>query len=1546
MRAETTLKAANVTGQSGQEVSEQLTAVWNGYKVSAQETELYVDKLAAVAATTASDLEELSTGMSKVASAASSMGVDIDQLNGHLSTVISVTRQAPESVGTAFKTIYARLGDLAVGGEDEFGTKLGEVSGKLKQMGIDILDSQGQMRDMGTVMEEVAEKWNGWTDAQRQAAAVAMAGKRQYNNLIALFDNWDMYTEAVSTSANAMGTLQNQQNIYMDSTEAHLDIMRTSFEDLYDSLLSGDDIETFADAITKVVNGLTTFVDSIGGGANTLMLLGSIGTKVFSKQLAQGIGTTISNLQAAKYNATQVQAEFELLEQFKGVPMADKAFKDLIKWKEELLGFGKLVSEEQQNEANSIMKNRNELELEIEAWKEKEQALDSYLKRAGHDTGIDNVKRTPGGGTTSEYDDAHEALEKQKEEINELRPVYEKAESALKDFNAALIENKGKLDSNSAESEELKTQTQNMINAMQEMSEKGLASEDTLDKIAQAMKRFGNTTEITEEEFKELKNTFKSVFNEVEVDNKQAFDNLEKEATEWGNKLEKEISECETRWNNFTKNLKTVQATQQIINLVSGISSLATAIQSLMNIKDIINNEDLSAGEKAIQIITALSTALTIGSLGVSTLGGSFVKLTTILGIYAATEGIAEEATEELTEEIIEQDAVVKTHTVTLGKYTASANTLGGAIKSLLGQQVKLPGALAKVASKFGIASSGAISLGAALGIAAAAIGAVTVGAIALHRWYTKDARAAEEAADAAQKASEAANSVKEVHQGVIDTLNQYDTATEKMNSLTKGTQEWKDALNEANASVLDLLNTFPGLASGEGYIKRINGQLQLTEEGLDYVREKSESMLTSTTAAANIANVESQKAQTKSDITDFSRDVTYTTTRTRYSGKQGSKETEVSQRNQGIDRDIVQATVDALREDSSFLGQKSSDIKAAFSEEGIQVGEDIIKALQENSGELLTLANTIEAAETSEDFVYEQIAASALQDNDQYQGLSGEAQGAVNQIVGDELQDEVEKLANSTFATMTDANEEAAKQFYGAQMTREGEEEGTTDYLINGAWHTFADDVTLMSLATEEATKGVENLAESTLKTAKQIDALGVSDALKGALFGFTEGKVGDLSSLDSGEIQELKDYNTNNSDLLSKLGITELGKALESEVQNRLDVILGNADNQELIEKHSSDNFDITKLLKSEDLSNAILDMTAAGLDLESVFDQIDWSTMDSENAESWFKNAFEKGIEKAQETAWGSEEKINLSRNSLGVLSKGDESELSEEELAHLQELEAEYEELGAIQDRTSHAYLETLRQIKEEQEKIALENELTNFNNTAQEIENLSLEIEQMKESGADPIDIQVKTEELDALLDEIEESDYRIKVLVEADLASDVEDAFGLAEEFSNLQEMIPQSLEVTYAEAQAIIESGNGAILQNSVETANQTIMLHGETANAYIDAKQAELEASKQQKIQELEQERALLVAQREALTGKLEALQTALTAQDAASAAAALQEAQRYDELYKAKVEELNAKLTAEGEKATEEGNINEELYNNLGGMYETDVTNQENA
>ena len=181
---------------------------------------MYIDKLAAVAASTAADLEELSVGMSKVASAANIMGVDIDQLNAQLATIVSVTREAPESIGTALKTVYARMSDLEAGLDSE--TTLGEYTKQMAIFGINALDANGKLRDMGDVIEEIGAKWEGLSRNQQVALAQTIAGTRQYSRMMALFDNWDMYEEALATSANSLGTLQKQQDIYMESTEAHL----------------------------------------------------------------------------------------------------------------------------------------------------------------------------------------------------------------------------------------------------------------------------------------------------------------------------------------------------------------------------------------------------------------------------------------------------------------------------------------------------------------------------------------------------------------------------------------------------------------------------------------------------------------------------------------------------------------------------------------------------------------------------------------------------------------------------------------------------------------------------------------------------------------------------------------------------------------------------------------------------------------------------------------------------------------------------------------------------------------------------------------------------------------------------------------------------------------------------------------------------------------------------------------------------------------------------------------------------------------------------
>ena len=294
-RTAVTLKAANVTGQSTEAVSEELTAVWNGYKASAEQAELYVDRLAAVASTTASNLQELSTGMSKVASAAAAMGVGEDQLAAQLSTIISVTKQAPESVGTALRTVYARITDIKAGVEED-GTTLGQYSGKMAELGINVLDSAGKLRDMGTVMEEIGAKWGTMTREQQVYLAQTMAGQRQYSNLVALFDNFDKYNSALETAQNAEGTLAAQNEIHMESLSAHLQQLTTQTEEMWMHLTDTDGIKDLIDGLTSIVDKVDKLFTSLGGGQAVLKSLGVIAMSLLSGPIAKGLNTTISNI--------------------------------------------------------------------------------------------------------------------------------------------------------------------------------------------------------------------------------------------------------------------------------------------------------------------------------------------------------------------------------------------------------------------------------------------------------------------------------------------------------------------------------------------------------------------------------------------------------------------------------------------------------------------------------------------------------------------------------------------------------------------------------------------------------------------------------------------------------------------------------------------------------------------------------------------------------------------------------------------------------------------------------------------------------------------------------------------------------------------------------------------------------------------------------------------------------------------------------------------------------------------------------------------------
>ena len=322
-KAAITLKAANSSFKtSAAEMSEYLTAVWNSYKVGADELEHYVDIMAALGAKTATSLEEIATSMQKVAATGNTVGVSMEQVSSIIATVSSVTRESAESIGTSYKTIFARIGDLKLGKTDEEGIGLGQVSSQLETIGVDILDTSGNLRDMGDIITDLGNKWQTMTEAQKTATAQVVAGKRQYTQLMALFENWDMYQSNIDIAENSEGALQNMQDIYAESWESASKRVQASLEGIYNSLLNDQAFIKVLNFIDKIVESVGGMVKGLGGVEGIIFNIGGLMSNLFSADIAQGMTkafTTISGLfkkagteqQQYLANSKAIRAELE-----------------------------------------------------------------------------------------------------------------------------------------------------------------------------------------------------------------------------------------------------------------------------------------------------------------------------------------------------------------------------------------------------------------------------------------------------------------------------------------------------------------------------------------------------------------------------------------------------------------------------------------------------------------------------------------------------------------------------------------------------------------------------------------------------------------------------------------------------------------------------------------------------------------------------------------------------------------------------------------------------------------------------------------------------------------------------------------------------------------------------------------------------------------------------------------------------------------------------------------------------------------------------------
>ena len=906
-RVETTVKLANVSRQSAEEVSNQMTAIWNNFYDGSESLEHYADVITALGAATASSSQEISTGLEKFAAVAETVGLSYEYATSALATITATTRQSADIVGTALKTLFARIQDLELGETLEDGTTLGKYSKALEVVGVNIKDINGEVKNMDTILDELGAKWNTIAKDQQIALAQTVAGTRQYTQLMALMSNWDFMKENLEVAKNSEGTLQEQADIYAEGWEAASKRVKTSIQSITQQLLDDNFFIKALNGIESFINTISQAIKGLGGLKTILLAIGTIVTQKYAAEMPRILQNLAGNFSvltgaAEKQRLAMIESANSIIQNDIMAESGNKAFLAQISAMKITSAMTTELEQKKKSlsttEQDFYQQKIKEVELhgqvaasigeEIDALEQQEALLTAKINGELYSKGMLRTSDEYIYDTEQlkKYQDELQKLESQKQKLLEkkiLSPedlkqatqlniqidaVYQKIDGLkqtktgaqlVQDFkqiaqqvgnmNVVLTQARQKTESwysllDSKKPDAIKLVNNEIKEYIAKMKEAGINTAE-LEQLIQNGNIEAVITKIKDQssdlwgqlyQGQNQVQTLVQIFRELRID-PTTIEQLRQILEKLGiltPELNAALDEMKGKFQGL--NSGATAFSTGLTRISSLAMSVSMALNAIKNLGNIWSNEDASTGEKIIQTLTAMGMLLPAINSLLSEQNIRWMKNTGQMALNALTKKAATTATAENT-----------------GAEAAS------------------------IPVKYASGTAGWAALGPMLmfvAIAAAVVAAI-VGIIALIKKlsdaYNADAIAAEKAKKAATEISEQWKEAKDRAEELRSTFDNYNTVIDKLNECTKGTKEWRDALQEVNQTVLDILQEHPELASQLNIVRDTEtGQLSITNA--EEIFTKAEAQASALQIASINANAAAHNAGLRADATALYR--------------------------------------------------------------------------------------------------------------------------------------------------------------------------------------------------------------------------------------------------------------------------------------------------------------------------------------------------------------------------------------------------------------------------------------------------------------------------------------------------------------------------------------------------------------------------------------------------------------------------------------------------------------------------------------------------
>lgn len=273
-----TMKMARIANMDATEATTAMTAALRGFNMEVNEMNAQTvnDVYSELAAITAADTSQIATAMSKTASIASSANMEFENTAALLAQIIETTQEAPETAGTALKTIIARFSEVKKlanegqsTGEDEEGEVIdvNKIQTALRTVGISMDDFFKGTEGLEDVLLRLAEKWDTLDFETQRYIATTAAGSRQQSRFIAMMSDYERTVELTNAANNSAGASTEQFNKTLDSLDSKLNELKNAWDTFIMGLFNSDLLKAGVETLTFLLETLNKIIDTLSGGS-------------------------------------------------------------------------------------------------------------------------------------------------------------------------------------------------------------------------------------------------------------------------------------------------------------------------------------------------------------------------------------------------------------------------------------------------------------------------------------------------------------------------------------------------------------------------------------------------------------------------------------------------------------------------------------------------------------------------------------------------------------------------------------------------------------------------------------------------------------------------------------------------------------------------------------------------------------------------------------------------------------------------------------------------------------------------------------------------------------------------------------------------------------------------------------------------------------------------------------------------------------------------------------------------------------------------------